>query len=425
MRLAWTLAVFVLVAATGGMLVVLWLGECGLSGVPRPRMPEAPNLEIGRREAAAVFGGALAFRLAVFLAVGLAVCLVLEPGAGVQGALNAWKRWDAWHYVNLAELGYSGYVEDGQHLFVVFFPLYVWLIRLIRVLTGHNTMIAGLLVSFFCFAGGCVYLYRLAAWEYGRGAARRALVFLSVFPYAFFFGGVMTESLFLLTTAAALWHIRRHQWLAAGLWGVLAAMTRMHGLLLIGAAGAELFAYGRPLALRGQQRKAALLTRLKTLPVIFLPVVGTLIYLGLNAAVTGSPFGFVDMQKHWSQGFCWIWDTLWYVLHNALSYPDKVTRLLLWVPELLLFPVFFGLLLWAVRRQGSTFTLYAFVTLVLNYSLSWLLSAGRYLSTAIPFFLFAAVLTGSRPKLTGALTAGMAGLFAVLLLGFLTGAQVM
>lgn len=424
MHQIWTLAVSGLVLGAGVLLVAGWLGECGLPGVPRPRVAEAPKLEVGLREAAAVFGVAFAFRVAVFLAAELAVCLIVEPGTGGAEGLNIWRRWDAWHYVNLVELGYSGYVENGQHLFVVFFPLYVWLVRLIRLLTG-NTMAAGLLVSFACFAGGCVYLYRLAAWEYGRAAARRALVFLSVFPFAFFFGGVMTESLFLLTTAAALWHIRRHQWLAAGLWGALAALTRMHGLLLIGAAGAELFSYGRPLALPGRERKRTLLARLKTLPVIFLPVVGTLIYLGLNHAVTGSPFGFVSMQEHWSQGFCWISDTLWYVLHNAMSYQDEATRLLLWVPELVLFPLFFALLLWAARRQESTFTLYAFVTLVLDYSLSWLLSAGRYLSCAVPFFLFMAVLTGRRPRLAVGLAGVMAGLFAVFLLAYLSGAQVM
>ena len=66
-------------------------------------------------------------------------------------------------------------------------------------------------VLFLCYSAGCVYLYRLAAWELGKGAARRTVLFLSLFPYAFFFGGVMTEGLFLLTTAAALWHIRRHR----------------------------------------------------------------------------------------------------------------------------------------------------------------------------------------------------------------------
>lgn len=53
------------------------------------------------------------------------------------------------------------------------------------------------------------------------------------------------------------------------------------------------------------------------------------------------------------------------------------------------------------------YTLYAFAYLVLNYSLSWLLSAGRYLSCALPFFLFAAALTEKRPRLTALLAGGM------------------
>ncbi|WP_204265156.1 hypothetical protein, partial [Klebsiella aerogenes] len=46
-----------------------------------------------------------------------------------------------------------------------------------------NTMAAGLMVSFLCYSAGCVYLYRLAACELGKAAARRAVLFLSLFPY--------------------------------------------------------------------------------------------------------------------------------------------------------------------------------------------------------------------------------------------------
>ena len=77
------------------------------------------------------------------------------------------------------------------------------------------------------------------------------------------------------------------------------------------------------------------------------------------------------------------------------------------------------------RRCRSMYTLYAFATLVLDYSLSWLLSAGRYLSCAVPFFLFAAVLTQRHRGASIALAAGGAVLFAVTLLGYLAGGQIM
>ena len=226
----------------------------------------------------------------------------------------------------------------------------------------------------------------------------------------------MTEGLFLLTTAASLWHIRRHRWWRAGLWGALAAMTRMHGLLLIGAAGAELVEH------LGRFDWRAILRRL---PAVLLPAAGSLVYLGLNAAVTGDPFAFTVMQEHWSQGFCWISDTLWYVLENARSYPTVSIRYEIWIPTLAMFPLFFALLCYAWKRFRSMYTLYAFVYLVLNYSLSWLLSAGRYLSCALPFFLFAAALTEKRPWLTALLAGGMGAGFLINLARYLTGGQIM
>lgn len=415
MQLLWTVLVSGLVIALGLALVLRWLGAAGLPVPLYRRAPDSARCPVSRDESVRVFLLALLFRLVIFVVVGLFTCLVLYPDSGPDAALWNWKRWDALHYVNLAELGYSGYMEDGKHLFLVFFPLYPWLMRLVSALTG-NTMAAGLLISFLCYAGGCVYLYKLTAWELGRRAARRAVLFLSVFPYAFFFGGIMTESLFLLTTAAGLWYIRRHRWWLAGAIGILAAMTRMHGILLVGAAAAELVEKRGGFDWKEIGRR---------LPALLLPVLGTLVYLLLNWQVAGDPFAFTVMQEHWSQGFCWISDTLWYVLQNALSYPTEAVRYQLWIPTILLFPIFFALAVYARKRFRSMYTLYGFVYLVLNYSLSWLLSAGRYLSCALPFFLFAAALTERRRWLTILIAAGMSIGFLVMLYGYLTGGQIM
>lgn len=415
MELIWTLAVTGMVAALGLYLVLRWLGR---AGVPVPLAAKglaAKGYMSDSRECVKVFAVTFAFRILIFLLVGLAACFILYPGSGPDAFLWIWKRWDGLHYVNLAELGYSGYVEDGKNLFLVFFPLYPWLMRVVSLITG-NTMAAGLLLSFMCYGAGCVFLYKLAAFELGRGGAVRTVLFLSVYPYAFFFGGIMTESLFLLTTAAGLWYIRRHRWWLAGMWGLLAAMTRMHGVLLIGAAAAELVEH------LGRFDWKAIARRL---PALILPAVGTLVYLALNWSVTGNPFAFTVMQQHWSQGFCPIADTLWYVLQNALSYPTELVRYQIWVPTILLFPVFFALLVWARNKFRSMYTLYGFVYLVLNYSLSWLLSAGRYLSCALPFFLFAAALTRGRPRLTAVLAAAMGAGFLLNLVWFLNGGQVM
>lgn len=113
------------------------------------------------------------------------------------------------------------------------------------------------------------------------------------------------------------------------------------------------------------------------------------------------------------------------MLQNALSYYDEAIRIQIWIPTLLLFAAFFPLLWYVHKRFRSMYTIYAFAYLVLNYSLSWLLSAGRYLSCALPFFLFAAALTEKRPRLTALLAGGMGVGFLANLWCYLLGGQIM
>lgn len=419
----WECAATGLFVLAAGALFLRWLAQAGV-GLGSPfsdPLPVRAGQEPGRKRVWAVFIGALLFRL-LFALGGLLLYNVLSgAGAGLRDLPQLWVRWDAQHYVKLAELGYGGYIEDGKPLFLVFFPLYVWLTRA-AVWFIPNTALAGLAVSTVCFAGGCVYFYRLAAEEYGERTARRALALLCAFPFAFFFGGIMTESLFFLTTAAGLYHIRKHQWSRFALWGVFAAMTRMQGVLLIGAAVAELCCWVRPFD-RG--KRGGLCYAATRLPLLCLPVLGSLAYFALNYHVTGDPFAFTVMQEHWSQGFLWFPKVLSYVAKNALTWPNVLTRWEMWIPELLLFPVFAALLWRNWKKHRSMLTLYAFVYFILTYCLSWLLSAGRYLSCALPCFLFAADELEGKPRLTAAVLTLMVVVQMILLYRYFCWGQVM
>ncbi|MEI3212397.1 MAG: hypothetical protein V8S42_08870 [Lachnospiraceae bacterium] len=48
--------------------------------------------------------------------------------------LDTWTRWDSAHYINISEDTYAGAIENGQHIFLVFYPLYPWLIRTLNLL---------------------------------------------------------------------------------------------------------------------------------------------------------------------------------------------------------------------------------------------------------------------------------------------------
>lgn len=426
MGIIWNLlanGAFLLVAGT---LLLRWVAQCGRA-LPEPfslPLPRRNGHKPSRQTLWRVFWGALLFRAVVALGSVLLYNILSEQSVSLAQLPQLWSRWDAPHYIQLVELGYGGYLEGGQPLFLVFFPLYVWITRAVRLIVG-NTAVAGLAVSFLCFGWGCVYFYRLAAEEYGERSAQKALALLWAYPFSFFFGGIMTESLFLLTTTAGLYHIRQHHWKRAALWGILAAMTRMQGVLLAGAAMAELCVAVKPLSQRGDERKTALWTITKKLPCIAAPILGSLVYFALNIHVTGDPFAFTRMQEHWSQGFLWFPNVLSYLLKNALTWPKLSTRLEMWLPELLLFPIF-ALLLWRSRsKHRSMLTLYGFVYFILNYCLSWLLSAGRYLVCGVPFFFFAADELEDKPKATAALIAVMGILQCVFLYRYLSWGQVM
>lgn len=379
-----------------------------------------------RRDLVKVFGFALSFRLVMLLAL-LAVTMLSGGDEGFQDLAEKFTHWDAKHYINLIEQGYIGYEEEGKHLFLVFYPLYVWIVRLVRLALPH-TAAAGVTVSTLSYAWGCCYVYRIAARRWGRSTARDAVTFLSLYPFGFFFGMVMTEGLFLLATSAACYYAMERKWLSYGIWGALAALTRMTGILVIVPAVIELLEEYQPLrAPVGESLKKALRPVLCRLPLMLLPLLGALGYLGLNWAVDGKPFAFTEHQAHWNQGGMWISQVLRYIWDYFWSYRDASIGYAVWLPELLLFVVCFLLLVLALRREDASAGLlaYSFCYLCANYSLSWLLSGGRYLSCGFPFFLFAAQLTQSRPNLRRFLFASEAVFLGVYFMAYLNGAHIM
>lgn len=389
------------------------------SGAGGPDVPE-------RRELLKVFALGLLFRL--FMLLVMVLCSMLAGGDnGLHGLPGQFARWDAAHYINLIDRGYTGYVEEGQHLFLVFYPLYVWAARAVRMVVP-NTIIAGLLVSSLSYAWGCCYVYRIAAKLLGRQGARDSVVLLSLFPFSFFFGTVMTEGLFLLTTSAACCYAMERRWLLYGLWGALAALTRMTGVLVIIPAAVELLGelrpFERPIA---QSLKRSVVGFIKRLPALLMPFLGSAGYLALNWYVDGDPFAFRAHQAHWFQGGMWISRVLRYLWDYFQANIASADGYAIWLPELVLFVLAFAVIFLAVDRREARpgLMVYALCYLIANYSLSWLLSAGRYMSCCFPMFIFAAMLIKDRPRLRLGVFAAQGVLLGVYFYAYLGGAQVM
>lgn len=401
------------------------LRHCGIA----VRMGKQSSGETAsNRELLGVFIVGIGFRLMIYLSSAVVMMMFGEGMSfGITDFLNGWNIWDAPHYLELAENGYAACIEDGKHLFLVFFPLYPWLVRVLHLLIG-NWQVAALFLSAVCFALGTVFFYLLLTEEYGRSVARKAMVLFSVYPFSFFFGGVMTESLFFCLMAAGFYAVKRHQWFVAGIIGILCSMCRVQGILLLGVAGVEFFVYYKPFRMIRKKNMGLLLKIVFTRGIwlLFMPI-GNLIYLGLNWKIEGNPFQFqVYQAEHWGHKtvyFTEVLDEIWnYILSPATS---NTLKICIWIPELLLFLLTVTALFYAVWRHPLKYTAFLIVYLLVNYSVTFLISGGRYLACALPLFIIGGEFFEKHPVLYRGVVCVSAVLMGIYMTGYLTWKQVM
>lgn len=205
--------------------------------------------------------------------------------------LAGWARWDSEWYIGMAQYGFL-----GRNEFEGFFPLYSALVSIFAPLLGHDYVLSGVVVSSLACFVAFVYLLKLVSFETGEEAAKRTLLYLAVYPMAFFLLAVYTESLFLACTVAAFYHARRGQWVFAGLAAFLAALTRVNGILLV-----------FPLAYEAWQQSGASLRALRRLP----PVIALARFIG----VMGAPLGLLSWTRY-----------LQATVHDPLAYIHRQTR---------------------------------------------------------------------------------------------------
>ncbi len=149
---------------------------------------------------------------------------------------DTFARYDSGWYFGIARYGYD-FVEGGRNN-LAFFPVYPLLMRYLGLALGggrENLYFAGVIISWGAYVLTMVGLYRLARTYLPRAGAERTVVFASAFPFAFFYGVVYSEALFLLFTVAAFYGFRTKRWWLGALAGALASATRVNGILALPA----------------------------------------------------------------------------------------------------------------------------------------------------------------------------------------------
>jgi hypothetical protein len=316
---------------------------------------------------------------------------------------DVWARWDSVWFLRIAEHGY----DTASGAASAFYPLYPAALAVLgRAFFGHYVL-AGIVISLAAALASFQLLYRLAEERLGADGARRAVLYLAIFPFALFLQAVYSESLYLLLTLAAFMLAERRRFLAAGGVAGLALLTRPTGVALLPALAL--------LAWRERDRMRALAS-LAVAPLLFAAYP---LYLW---QAKGDPWAFLRAQRLWSRHLSpagplgGVWDGLragwagveqlasgshthryWTAVQN--SDPIRVATLNL--ENLAFLVLFVALTVVAWRRFGAPYGLFAALSLAIPLSVPserWpLLSLPRFGLTIFPLFLALASI-GGRPR---------------------------
>src|SRR5947209_1074568 len=139
--------------------------------------------------------------------------------ASLYDWLSIWNRWDAPHYLDIAR---AGYVAEGlEARWIVFYPLYPWLVRACAFVL-QDELVSAFFVSAVASLAAGLLLYRLAELDEQDTTARASVFFMFVFPTSYFLHIGYTESLFITLSVGAFLAARVRRWWLAGLLGALA-----------------------------------------------------------------------------------------------------------------------------------------------------------------------------------------------------------
>ncbi len=228
-----------------------------------------------------------------------------QPAPGLRSIIHDWSKWDAGHYLRIAEFGY----QDQFELDRAFFPLYPMLIKAANFVLPGSYLAAALFVSNVAAYGVLFMLHRLTAHELGPAAADRTIYYLVAFPTAFFLVAPYNHSLFLLAATSSLYAMRTGKWWLAGAAAAVASGTRSVGVLLL-----------LPFAFEYLRQRSFDWRRIRFDALAILLVPGGLIGYAIYCKLAfGNFLAFSEAQRFWYRTFDWPWNSLW----RTISEPFK------------------------------------------------------------------------------------------------------
>ncbi|PIS41885.1 MAG: hypothetical protein COT25_00635 [Candidatus Kerfeldbacteria bacterium CG08_land_8_20_14_0_20_42_7] len=271
-------------------------------------------------------------------------------------------HWDEYWYLSVVQRGYFD-SQDALFSNAAFFPLYPMTISALDVFI-HNPIITGVILSSLCLLLAVWMLYLLVKDFHPKIPPIKPIIYLLLFPTAFFLVSMYTESMFLFLSITCFYFLLKKNFWIAGIFGFLAALTRITGVFLVIPFIWELYMAYKPK-----------LWRKELLSVLGIPlaVIAYFTYLGVKFH---NFFLFFKAQADWGRNFSF----------SHFSFlPSSTTS----YPPLDMLCVVFGVVagVYLIRKIRVSYGLYVLAVIAATIASGSLLSMERILLVLFPLYI--------------------------------------
>lgn len=288
-----------------------------------------------------------------------------------------YARWDSGWYISIAKNGY--FFDSIKNSSVAFFPLFPLLMKAVFFLTGLQEAWSGALINIILTPFLLVTLFKLLRIDFSESVSFRTVIYLLLFPTAFFFIGVFSDTLFLLLAVLSIYEARNRHWLSSGLLAFLGTLTRPMGVTLLFILAIEYLSVKRYDLMNS-------IKSLDWLPILLpIPALGShLIFMWIKF---GMPFAPFIAEKTWGRKLSNPIHTVLGYLYRIISEPiftNENFHFLLNFSVLIIFTVLISFLYKKVRVSYIIFSLFIFLPPILTGTLSGI---NRYVLAIFPAFI--------------------------------------
>ncbi|MCX6763849.1 MAG: mannosyltransferase family protein [Candidatus Moranbacteria bacterium] len=294
------------------------------------------------------------------------------------------NRWDSYWYLDIVQNGY--YMRGAGNLAnVAFFPLYPLLIKITGTLFLKNFVLGGWITSIIFLFLSAIFLHKFTKEFHPKIEAKWPVIFLLVYPFAFFLNVIYTESLFLFLSIICFYFaLKKKLWLA-GLFAFLGALAHSNGLFLFIPILWQYFEQ----------------YRFKIRPpivAILLAPLGTLSIPAYHYFKFHDFFLFFKIQTWWGRSFSINWDHLQFFSHPS------TTNILIDASFMLLAAIS-TYFVW--KKISPMYAVYMLGTIVSALSSGTMMSIGRYLLVLFPLYIWLASVKNENFRLGWLLTSAL------------------